>query len=456
MLRKTPLPGILVATSIFLNLLALQTTAKELRVVNPEREGLSQERLDRISNHMNQAIDDGIMVGGIAKIARNGKVVYSKTYGQSDREANIPMTDDAIFRIYSMSKPITSVALMVLYEEGRFFLNDAIADYIPELANLEVALSTADSELNMTSDGTTSRAYDAGDEGKTEQTRKPKRQPTIRDLLRHTAGFTYGFFGNTEVDKKYSEKNILMGNTNLEEFVTELGKLPLQYEPGTKWHYSVAVDVQGRLIEVLSGVTLGEFLDKRIFQPLGMTDTGFIVPKSKLDRFTQMYSPPNTGEGNDFFLNQENSTELVPSSESLSAGYMEGSTMEAGGTGLVSTAMDYLRFCQMMLNGGILDGARILSPKTVELMTMNHLGSASNGFGERGVGFGLGFLLALDQGKIGELGSAGEYSWGGAAGTGFWIDPTEQLIGVFMVQSLPHKTRLRSEFKNLTYQAIIK
>lgn len=415
---------------------------------------MSQERLDRITSHMNKEVTNGTMVGGLGMIARNGKIVYTESYGLSDREANKPMTEDAIFRIYSMSKPITSVALMMLYEEGRFFLNDPVARYIPELANLEVAVSTADGETKMISDGTNSRTIGAGDKDKLGLTRKPVRQPTIRDLMRHTAGLTYGFFGNTEVDQRYRKAGIL-GNKDLKEFVTELGKLPLQYEPGTKWHYSVGVDVQGRLIEAISGMSFGEFLKERLFDPLEMKDTSFTIPKDKVDRLAQIYSPEGTGNGANVFLTQNKSNKLVVADKSVDAGYQDGATFEGGGGGLLSTAKDYLIFSQMMLNGGELNGVRILSPKTIELMTTNHLGDMPMGFGRNGVGFGLGFAVAMDQGQVGELGSVGEYNWGGAAGTRFWIDPQEQLIGIFMVQSLPHRTRLGSEFKNLVYQAII-
>jgi CubicO group peptidase (beta-lactamase class C family) len=253
----------------------------------------------------------------------------------------------------------------------------------------------------------------------------------------------------------YREKEV-MGQKDLKAFVTELGQVPLQYEPGTRWHYSVSVDVQGRVVEAVSGMSFGEFLKKRLFTPLGMKDTGFIVPKDKLDRFAQIYSPEGTSEGSDLFLRRNTSTKLVRSPERIDEGYMEGATFEGGGGGMVSTARDYLRFSQMMLNGGELDGVRILSPKTVELMTTNHLGDLPMGFGRTGVGFGLGFAVTLNQGDIGELGSTGEYNWGGAAGTKFWIDPQENLIGLFMVQSIPHRTRLGNKFKLLTYQSIIK
>lgn len=428
---------------------------RELPTTQPSRVGMSSERLQRLTDHMNQAVAQGVMVGGLGMIARNGRIVYRETYGQSDREAAKPMAMDDIFRIYSMSKPMTSVAVMMLYEEGHFFLNDPVARYIPELANLVVATSTADGETVAVSDGTTSSTVGVGDESKEGQTRKPSRQPTIRDLLSHTAGFSYGFFGNTEVDKQYRAADLMQAGDTLEQFVTQLGKIPLQYDPGTRWHYSVSVDIQGRLVEVVSGMRFGEFLQKRLFEPLDMVDTSFTVPQEKLDRLAQIYSPEGTEEGASAFLTPNSSSTLVVSPASVNDSFMAGATFESGGGGLVSTARDYMRFSQMMLNGGELDGVRILSPKTVELMTINHLGDMEMGFGRRGVGFGLGFAVALDQGRIGELGSVGEYNWGGAAGTRFWIDPEEQLIGIFMVQSIPHRTRLGSDFKNLTYQAIV-
>lgn len=422
----------------------VELSAKTLPTAKPQRVGLSGERLERLSAQMQQAVDDGVMVGGLGMVARRGKVVYAETWGQSDREAGKAMTMDTIFRIYSMSKPITSVAVMMLYEEGRFFLNDPVANYIPELANLQVAVATAGGDL-------------AGEGNASAQgvTRKPLRQPTIRNLLNHTAGFTYGIFGNTEVDQQYRTLGIL-NHPDLQDFVAKLGQVPLQYDPGTRWHYSVAVDVQGRLVEAISGMRFGEFLQQRIFEPLGMTDTSFIVPAAKQDRLAQIYSPEGTASDiGSAFLTANTSTELVVSPDEINASYREGATFESGGGGLVSTASDYMRFAQMMLNGGELDGVRLLSPKTVELMTMNHLGKIQMGFGRTGVGFGLGFAVALDQGEIGELGSAGEYNWGGAAGTSFWIDPTEQLIGVFMVQSIPHRTTLSNQFKVLTYQALV-
>lgn len=425
--------------------------------VRPDRAGMSGERLQRITAHMNQAVADGVMVGGIGLIARNGRVVYQQTYGMADREAGRPMTTDTLFRIYSMSKPITSVAVMMLYEEGHFALNDPVALYLPELADLRVAVSTADGAgTRMTSDGTVSRSEGEGDRSLAGQTRAPARPPTIRDLLRHTAGFTYGVFGNTEVDRLYREAGLLADDLSLAEFTDRLGRIPLQYDPGTRWHYSVSVDVQGRLVEVISGMRFGEFLQRRLFGPLGMQDTGFVVPEDSWDRMAQIYAPRGTPEElGEAFRAAVTATELVVAPEAVDAGFRPGARFESGGGGLVSSTGDYLRFAQMLLNGGELDGVRLLSPKSVELMTTDHLGDVPGGFGREGMGFGLGFAVALDQGEIGELGSVGEYNWGGAAGTRFWIDPAEQLIGLFMVQSIPHRTRLGSEFKTLTYQALV-
>jgi CubicO group peptidase (beta-lactamase class C family) len=427
--------------------------AGSLPETRPNRVGFDPERLDRISQFMNARVADGTMVGGMGMIARKGKVVFTDTWGMRDREAGEPMTEDTIFRIYSMSKPITSVAVMMLYEEGHFFLNDPIARYLPELAELELAVSTADGETKTVSDGTRSRTIGTGDESKVGMMRAPRRQPTIRDLLRHTSGMTYGVFGNTEVDRKYRELGVLSSQANLQDFVSTLGQAPLQYEPGSRWHYSVSVDVQGRLVEVISGMRFGEFLEQRLFKPLGMNDTSFTVPEEKLDRFAQLYRPQAV-EGSDSD-GRGKTTELVVARERANRNYRPGATFESGGGGLVATTADYMRFSQMLLNGGELDGVRILSPKTVELMTTDQLGDVTKPFGRKGVGFGLGFAVMLDKGQIGELGSDGEYNWGGLAGTRFWIDPEEELIGIFMVQSVPHRTRLGREFKVLTYQALV-
>ena len=429
-------------------------SAKDLRSSKPKREGVSAERLARIDAHMEQQVELGVMVGGHGMIARRGRVVYDNTWGMSDREAGKPMKKDTIHRIYSMTKPVTGVALMMLYEEGKFFLNDPVAKYIPELANLKVALSTADSATGVASDGTASIGSGTGDESKLGQTREPARQPTIRDLMRHTGGFTYGIFGETEVDALYREANVL-GQPDSKAFIEALGKLPLQYEPGTRWHYSVSVDIQGYLVEVLSGMSLGEFMQQRIFEPLGMDDTSFRISKEKLPRLAQLYSPVDTEAGLDGVWRRNESLQLEVADPRRTYRYIHGGGFDSGGGGLLSTAEDYMRFCLMLLNGGELDGARLLSPKSVELMSTDQMGETGSVFSRPGVGFGLNVAVLEELGQYGELGSEGEYNWGGAAGTRFWIDPKEQLIGIFMVQSIPHQTRLGNEFKLLTYQALV-
>ena len=428
----------------------------EIPSTAPEQVGLSSERLERLTGRMNALVEEGVMVGGLGLIARRGQVAYEKAYGQADREAGRPMTLDTIFRIYSMSKPITSVAVMMLYEEGKFLLNDPVALYLPELADLQVARSTGDGDaIQMTSDGSVSRTEGTGDASVVGQTRPAARQPTIRDLLKHTAGFTYGFFGQTEVDTLYREAELMVPQQSLEEFTAALGKLPLQYDPGSQWHYSVSVDVQGALVQAVSGLSFGEFLKRRIFAPLGMADTSFTAPEETWQRIAQLYSPPGAVEEGAASEPAVPGNGLVVTDERMSDGYRDGAIFEGGGGGLLSTARDYLRFCQMLLNGGELDGVRLLSPKSVELMSTDHLTGLSMGLVGGGYGFGLGFAVAKDQGAIGELGSVGEYNWGGAAGTRFWIDPTEEMVRVFMVQVIPPPQRLGTEFKTLAYQAII-
>lgn len=453
MLRMSSFVGTIAALSLLL--VSLPGAARDMRTVRPDREGFDAARLAKIDSYMNAQVEAGVMAGGLGMIARNGNVIYSSTWGQSDREAGKPMTDDTIFRIYSMTKPITGVALMMLHEEGKFLLNDPIAKYLPELANLEVAVSTADGGTSATSDGTQSVTKGEGDLSVAGTTRKPRRQPTVRDLMRHTAGFTYGVFGNTEVDRAYRDAGLLRDHPTLNDFVSKLGKIPLQYEPGDRWHYSVSVDVQGALIERLSGQKFSEFLNERIFQPLGMPDTSFTIRPDKRDRFAQLYAPKGTPGGLNAFLTQSSTSELEVANEYANRGFEPGATFESGGGGLISTAMDYLRFSQMMLNGGELDGVRLLSPRTVELMSRDHMADVKTGFGGKGSGFGLDFGVLLDPGAAGDVGSAGEYNWGGAAGTRFWIDPAKQIVGVFMVQSIPHRTDLAGKFKVLTYASMV-
>jgi CubicO group peptidase (beta-lactamase class C family) len=411
-----------------------QDAVTPLAVAAAPTQGFSPERLARIDAVMEKAVADGVMAGGQGMIARNGKLVYNHTWGMADREAGKPMSPDALYRIYSMTKPITAVALMMLYEEGLFLLEDPIGNYLPELQGLTVA-----------------QEDDAGNLVR----RPPARQPTIRDLLRHTAGFSYGLFSNTAVDELYLQQRLFESPT-LASFTQRLGTLPLLLEPGSRWHYSVAVDVQGRLVEVLSGQSFGEFLRSRIFEPLGMRDTFFVLPEEKRDRLTQLYSPVGTTMSWNSPWRFTTETQLVPADPEITRPYLDGSVFESGGAGLISSAEDYLRFALMLAGGGELDGVRLLSPRTVEHMRKDHLGDIDSS-GLWGMdAFGLGFGIIDDSaGKSGELDGDGAYGWGGAAGTHYWVDPQNKLVGLFMVQSIPHQTPLGKKFRVLTYQALI-
>ncbi len=436
--------------------------AREIPSASPARHGFSAERLQKLSTHMAARVADGTMIGGMGLVARDGKVIYRQSYGLADRESGRVMADDAIFRIYSMTKPVTSVAVMMLYEDGKLLLDDPVAKYLPALANLQVATATAGA-AGTVSDGIVSRpeqpetgpqstaGQDAND-GMGPQ-RAALRQPTVRDLLTHTAGFTYGVFGLTEVDVAYRKAELLAPHLSLEEFVQRLGGLPLQYDPGSRWHYSVSVDIQGRLVEAVSGMSFAQFLQERIFTPLDMRDTGFFIDPARQHRLAQIYVPEGIGEFG--FLERPTGSALEVAPPLVDAGFQPDARFVSGGGGLLSTARDYLRFSQALLNGGQLDGVRILSPTTVALMTANHLGPITPSLNRPGVGFGLGFAVVLDPGTAGEVGSVGEYSWGGAAGTRFWVDPAENMIGLFMVQSIPHHTNLARQFKALVYQALV-
>jgi CubicO group peptidase (beta-lactamase class C family) len=401
---------------------------------DPAGAGFSPERLARIDRHMESAVEAGVMVGGEGLIARGGNIVYHATWGDRDREAGLPATRDTLYRIYSMTKPITTVAVLMLYEEGRFLLGDPVAKYLPELAELAVA-ENLDPNAPLS-------------------TRPAARQPTIRDLLRHSAGFSYGLFGDTSVDRAYRDAGLFQQD-DLSAFTTALGRLPLQYEPGTRWHYSVAVDVQGRLVEAVSGMALGDFLRKRIFEPLGMKDTHFVVPEHKRARLAQLYSPRGTTMAWDAPWQFSDEQALEIADPELTRGYLEGNVFESGGGGLVSTAEDYLRFARMLAGDGAVDGVRLLAPLTVRHLRRNHVAGLATDNLYSIDGFGLGVGVSMDPGVTGELGADGSYGWGGAAGTLFWVDPVDDIVGIFMTQSVPHQTTLADRFRVLTYQALL-
>ena len=409
--------------------------ATGLPSASAEDVGMSGERLGRLAGAMEQLVDDRRLAGITTAVARHGKLAFFGTFGQRDVEAGAPMTADAIFRIYSMSKPITGVALMMLYEEGKFRLSDPVAKYIPEFANLQVA---------------------AGPKGR--QVEKARHPITIRELMTHTAGFTYGLYSDSAVDTMYVEKKVLDFHGTLRDMIARLAGIPLRQQPGTIWHYSVAADVQGYLVEVLSGQKLDAFLQKRLFEPLGMVDTGFYVPKQKVNRLAQLYIygkdggllPPSRFDENPMHIGGV----LIDSDEVVTR-YLTPPTLLSGGGGLVSTAADYLRFAQMLLNGGELDGVRILSPLTVDLMRRNQLPRDVKEISP-GIGFGLDFAVVDDPVAADGI-SQGEYFWSGGAGTWFWIDPVENLVFVGMIQQFgAERPDMRSLSRRLTYQAILK
>ncbi|HCL73070.1 MAG TPA: serine hydrolase [Gammaproteobacteria bacterium] len=399
--------------------------ASALNPIHPSNFNIDQPELDNIRREMQRAVDSGHISGALLLVGNRDGAGVLETVGTQTAKGETPVNKDTIFRIYSMTKPVTGVALMILYEEGKFKLSDPVEKYLPELKDLQVFTGT-DDDGNMI----------------TEAAGHPM---TIRELMNHTGGLSYGIFAQSPVDTAYVEAGLLDPNMTNAEFVAKLGQIPLKHQPGSRWEYSVSVDVQGYLVEVLSGQRFGEFLDERIFQPLGMSDTDFHVPEEKLNRFAQMYVYGPEGE-------------LIPSEMFDGADFTVDMTFESGGGGLVSTANDYMRFSQMLLNGGELDGERILAPLTIELMRRDQtpagLTGPMSGAGN-GTVFGLDFAVIQDPVEA-ESYSTGEYYWGGAAGTWFWIDPVEDVVFVGMIQQagqgLPD---VRSASRRLFYQAIL-
>jgi CubicO group peptidase (beta-lactamase class C family) len=404
-----------------------------LPLVSPEQVGLSAARLARVGQWMKGWVDSGRLPGMVTCVMRKGELAFAETYGKADVERNKPMRPDTIFRIYSMTKPLTSTAIMMLYEEGRFQLDDPIAKFIPAFAN--------------------PRVYSGGSRGKIE-TVPAEREINFRDLLTHTSGLTYGFMESNPVDAAYRAKDgvdFQTADTSLKQVVEKLATLPLIAQPGKAWNYSVSTDVLGYLVEVISGQPFEKYLVEKVTKPLGMVDTDFFVPKEKHDRFAANYSAGPGGK-----------LELLD--DPAKSRYLAPRKVNSGGGGLVSTAFDYLRFCKFMLNKGELDGVRLLGRKTVELMTMNHLNGDMADMGTprfsestyTGIGFGLGFSVMIDPAKAYIAGTPGEFAWGGAASTAFWIDPKEDMAVVLLTQLMPSSTYpIRRELRVLTYQAIV-
>lgn len=402
----------------------------DLTVNKPETVGFSSERLERLHALMQKQIDQKQLPGIVTILARHGRVVDYRTYGVRDLASGAPMTKDTIFRAYSMTKPITGVAMMILYEQGKWLPSDPIAKFIPEFAHLKVAKGV-DSAGNLILED-------------------PMHPPTMQELLTHTAGFVYGFFGNTPVDKEYQKVNPL-DSKSLQEMIEKLAKIPLAYQPGTKWVYSVSMDIQGYIIERLSGQSLPDFIEEHIYKPLGMKDSGFYVPAEKRNRFAALYRSDEKGNvvAVPVFHREFNEKPAAPS----------------GGGGSVTTAEDYFRFASMLASGGELNGVRILSPASVQLMTSNHL--APNLLtGEFGIGvqvmrpgFGYGYNCAVEfDPQLANLPDGrGTFFWDGAAGTWFWIDPTNDVVFVGMIQRLlgPDSPNVEYWSRPLVYQALL-
>ncbi|HEX5454593.1 MAG TPA: serine hydrolase domain-containing protein [Stellaceae bacterium] len=391
------------------------------RAESPEQVGFSSARLQRAADVIRHDVERRLIPGAVLAVARAGRIACMEAFGFRDREAGIPMTPDSIFRIASMTKPMTSVAAMMLSEEGRLDIAALVADYLPEFAAMTVGI----------------------------ERRPAARAMTVQDLLRHTSGLTYATFGDSPVQMIWRDHNLMDENETIAETVAKLGRLPLMFEPGTTWEYSMSTDVLGRVVEIVSGKSLGAFFAERICGPLGMPDTGFSATGGRAARVAEPQADANTGQ-------------RPPMRDVAKPG-----PRESGGGGAVSTAADYLRFCQMLLNGGELDGVRLLAPKTVALMTADHLppdiayGETSRArFGalapvpEMGYGFGLGFAVRTAPGRSPVPGSVGEFFWGGVHGTYFWIDPQEQMAAVLMMMAPERRLPYRYLSRRLVYAAL--
>ena len=397
--------------------------------ITPNAGGFSEAKLAYLGNYIAADVAQNRIPGATITVVRHGKVAYQNTWGVRDPETKAPMTLDTIFRIYSMSKPITTVAAMMLVEQGKLGLEQPVSQYIPAFANVKVGIEKADAAGKSTLELVA-----------------PRRPITIQDLMRHTSGITYGFFGEGLVKKSYVEAGVTAGDYDNAEFAERIAKQPLVYQPGTTWDYSHSTDILGRVIEVVSGKSLLAFERERILDPLGMKDTSFYVTDAaKVPRIAEPFSTDRT-LGTAATVNDPRQVRKF----------------ESGGGGMVSTSADYMRFLQMLLNGGSLDGKRYLSAKSVALMTSNHSGAAAGVvpgpyyLPGSGYGFGLGFAVRTEPGTSPQLGSVGEYNWGGAGGTAFWVDPKEDMYVIFMMQSPSQRLRYRTVLRNTIYGALEK
>jgi CubicO group peptidase (beta-lactamase class C family) len=424
---------------LFLSL-AISAFAQDFnRISRSEEGGFSSERLARMTQFFQSEVDQGAIPGAVLLLARNGKVVYRQAIGYQDREKKTPMKTDAIFRIFSMTKPVTTVAVMMLAEEGKIDVMAPVAQYLPEFKDVKVGVEKTDPAT-----GKPALSFEA-----------PSRPMTVQDLLRHTSGLVYGPFGNTLVHQAYNQTNLDDNGQTLAEFVTKISKLPLAHQPGTAWEYGMSVDVLGRIVEVVSGMPFDRFLEERITKPLGMADTAFYVNAAQAPRVAEPQVDPATGKRPQFGEVQDLTKEKVK--------------WFSGGGGLLSTASDYARFCQMLVNGGELNGVRLLSPKTLAVMTSDQIPPGASRVSmlaaaqdlspipELGQSFGLGFAVRTDVGHTPVSGSVGDYFWAGYAGTYFWVDPQEKLYAIMMLQ-MPFVPagHYRRAMREMVYGALVR
>lgn len=424
---------------LLLFLCSIFLVAQELpKVSRPEEAGFSSERLNHITPFFQSEVDKGSLPGAVIVVARNGKIVYRQAVGYQDREKKNPMKVDSVFRIFSMTKPVTSVAVMMLAEEGKIDVMAPVAQYLPEFKDVKVGVEKMDPAGG--------KAYLAFE--------PPVRPMMVQDLLRHTSGLVYGPFGNTLVHQEYNKANLFDPGQTLEQFVSKLAKLPLAHQPGTVWEYGMNTDVLGRIVEVASGMPFDRFVEERITRPLKMPDTAFYMEAAKLQRVAQLQIDPATGKRPEFGNSDDLTKDKVK--------------WFSGGGGLLSTAPDYARFCQMLVNGGELEGVRLLSPKTLAVMTSDQVPQHASRVGqlqvtqdlnplpEIGQSFGLGFAVRTDLGHSAVSGSVGDYFWAGAAGTYFWVDPQEKMYVIMMVQKpFVEAGPYRRALREIVYGALI-
>ncbi|MGD0192038.1 MAG: serine hydrolase domain-containing protein [Rhizomicrobium sp.] len=406
----------------------------------PEAEGFSSERIQRLNDAMHRAVDDKQIAGIVTLLARHGRIVDFDSYGKQSLSSNTPIAKDTIFRMYSQTKPLTGAAMMILFEEGKWRLDDPVAKYVPELANLKVFAGLDKDGQPILEDA--------------------KHPPTMRELVTHTAGFGYGLANDNYVDQQFQSKHVLLESNSLQDLIDRVATIPLRYQPGTKWSYSIAVDIQGYIIEKLSGQSLGDFMQSRMFAPLGMKDTGFWVRPGSTQRLSAAFTwNPAT---NSLDETPTGATIQVAQFSAALPDYTKPPKADAGGEGSLSTAADYARFCQMMLNHGELGDARILSPAAVSLLESDLLEDTVAGgvheFGGGTLGFGVDVAIDRNPAKLGSLEGSGSFSWGGAAGTWFWIDPKNDLFFIGLIQRFrnsPGNEHLNSLSNALVYSALV-